>query len=45
VVGHAAEEDGVRGDRLAVVLEGHGLLVHGWGRMKRALSPVVRKIS
>ena len=27
VIGHAPEEDVVRGDRLAMVLEGHGLLV------------------
>jgi len=27
VVGHAPEKDVVRGDRLAMVLEGHGLLV------------------
>jgi hypothetical protein len=28
VVGHAPEEDVVRGDRLAVMLKGHPLFVH-----------------
>ena len=45
VIGHAPEEDVVRGDRLAMVLERHLSVVHSWPMMKRAVSSVVRKIN
>jgi len=45
VIGHTPEEDVVRGDRLAMVLEGHGLFVHKPKRKTKRQERAEPKIS
>jgi hypothetical protein len=45
VIGQAPEEDGVRGDGLVVVLEGHGLFVHKPKRKTKRQERAEPKIS